>query len=110
RGAPQPRPVWFHWDGENVLIFSVNDAAKMRHIARTPRVALNFNSTADGGDVGVIIGEAVRGEQPIPAERMRDYLEKYREGIKGLGMTGEKFAETYGDRLLVTPQTMRGFI
>ena len=26
--APQPRPVWFHWDGETLLIFSQPHTAK----------------------------------------------------------------------------------
>ena len=30
--TPQPRPVWFHWDGETVLIFSERHKAKLRHI------------------------------------------------------------------------------
>lgn len=29
--TPQPRPVWFHWDGETVLIFSQSAGAKVRH-------------------------------------------------------------------------------
>ena len=29
--TPQPRPVWFHWDGETLLIFSQPSAAKVRH-------------------------------------------------------------------------------
>ena len=54
QGTPQPRPVWFHWDGETLLIFSQPGAAKIRHISRNPRVALNFNTSADGGAVGVL--------------------------------------------------------
>jgi PPOX class probable F420-dependent enzyme len=42
QNTPQPRPVWFHWDGQTLLIFSERNKAKLRHIARNPRVALNF--------------------------------------------------------------------
>ena len=49
RQTPQPRPVWFHWDGESALIFSQTKAAKLRHIAKNPHVALNFNTDAEGG-------------------------------------------------------------
>ena len=51
--APQPRPVWFPWDGRTFLIFSENGKAKLRHIARNPAVSLNFNTDQDGGDVVV---------------------------------------------------------
>ena len=55
--TPQPRPVWFHWDGETVLIFSERHKAKLRHITGNPRVALNFNTDEDGGDVAVLTGD-----------------------------------------------------
>ncbi len=56
--APWPRPVWFHWDGRTVLIFSQKSKAKLRHISHNPRVALNFNTDREGGDVAVIVGDA----------------------------------------------------
>ena len=58
QNAPQPRPVWFHWDGRTLLIFSENGKAKLRHIARNPAVSLNFNTDQDGGDIAVFFGTA----------------------------------------------------
>jgi PPOX class probable F420-dependent enzyme len=106
--TPQPRPVWFHWDGQTVLIFSQATAAKVRHIAHNPRVALNFNTDADGGDVGVLIGDAQISEEPVPPRRIKAYLRKYKEGIKSLGMTPESLQEAFQVAILVTPQTVRG--
>jgi PPOX class probable F420-dependent enzyme len=107
--TPQPRPVWFHWDGKTILIFSEEDKAKLRHIARNPRVALNFNTADDGGDVAVILGEAKILDQ-LPGDRAEIYLGKYRKGIKSLDMTVSQFVETYSVPILVTPQALRGFI
>jgi PPOX class probable F420-dependent enzyme len=107
-GTPQPRPVWFHWDGQTVLIFSQPTAAKVRHIAHNTRVALNFHTDADGGDVGVLIGEAHVAQEPVPPGRIKAYLRKYREGIKSIGMTPESLQEAYRVAILVTPQTVRG--
>jgi PPOX class probable F420-dependent enzyme len=106
--APQPRPVWFHWDGQTVLIFSQPTAAKVRHIAHNPRVALNFNTDADGGDVGVLIGDAQVAQEPVPPGRIKAYLRKYREGIKSIGMTPESLQEAYRVAILVAPRTVRG--
>ncbi len=106
--APQPRPVWFHWDGETVLIFSQPAAAKLRHIARNPRVALNFNTDADGGEVGVLIGEA-RIMQELPPNRLKAYLHKYKEGIESLEMTPATFQADYSVAIMVTPQDVRGY-
>jgi PPOX class probable F420-dependent enzyme len=107
--TPQPGPVWFHWDGQIVLIFSQPTAAKLRHIAHNPRVALNFSTDADGGDVGVLIAEAVIPQQLPPPNRIKAYARKYREGIKSLGMTPATFQAEYSVAILVTPQAVRGF-
>ena len=69
-GEPRESPVWFHWDGETVMIFSQVHAAKLRHIARNSHVALNFNTDEDGGDVGVLLGEARILQGALDARRM----------------------------------------
>ncbi|MDQ7857565.1 MAG: pyridoxamine 5'-phosphate oxidase family protein [Armatimonadota bacterium] len=48
RGTPQPRPVWFHWDGRTALIFSEPGTAKVRHLQRRRRVAVHLNFTPGG--------------------------------------------------------------
>jgi PPOX class probable F420-dependent enzyme len=108
--TPQPRPVWFHWDDKTILIFSEKGKAKLRHIARNPRVSLNFNTDEDGGDVAVIIGNArVLGDSPA-SSRIQAYMRKYREGIKSLDMTEAEFRDAYTVPILVTPESMRGFV
>lgn len=106
--APQPRPVWFHWDGQTVLLFSQINAAKVRHIARNPKVALNFNTDSEGGDVGVIVGDAVILQEPPPADRVQAYLRKYKHGIKDLGMTAADFQRDYPVAIVVAPLAARG--
>ena len=107
--TPQPRPVWFQWDRETVLIFSQQNKAKLRHISLNPRVSLNFNTDADGGDVAVLIGEAKILDAPPDLTRVKTYLRKYREDIKDLGMSIEEFSHSYSVPILVTSQSMRGF-
>lgn len=110
RDMPQPRPVWFHWDGKTILIFSEKDKAKLRHIARNPGVVLNFNTDDEGGDVAVIVGDAKILDEPPASSRIKTYLSKYREGIKSLDMTVMEFRNAYTVPILVTPQSMRGFV
>jgi PPOX class probable F420-dependent enzyme len=48
-GAPLPRPVGFLWDGgDNVLVYS-QSGARIRNIARNPKVTLNFDGDGQGG-------------------------------------------------------------
>jgi PPOX class probable F420-dependent enzyme len=110
RDTPQPRPVWFHWDGETILIFSEKNKAKLRHISRNPNVALHFNTDKDGGDVAVIVADAkILDDSPIPG-RVKSYLRKYGEGIRDLDMTVAEFSEAYAVPILATPRAIRGFI
>jgi PPOX class probable F420-dependent enzyme len=107
--TPQPRPVWFHWDGETALIFSQANAAKVRYISRNPHVSLNFNTDDDGGDVGVLIGEARLLQEVPPSDRMQAYLKKYAAGIQDIGLTPEGMQLEYPVVILVTPAVLRGF-
>jgi PPOX class probable F420-dependent enzyme len=109
RLTPQPRPVWFHWDGETVLIFSQPAAAKVRHISHNPRVAFNFNTDAGDGQVGVLIGEARLLGEPLDPLRLEAYTAKYAQGIRDLEMTPDSTLAEYGTALLVTLLEMSGF-
>ena len=92
------------------MIFSERGKAKLRHIARNPKVSLNFNTDEDGGDVAVIGGDAKIMDAPPASNRVKAYLRKYREGIKSLDMTVAEFSAAYTVPILVTPKALRGFV
>jgi PPOX class probable F420-dependent enzyme len=107
-GTPQPRPVWFLWDGSVFLIYSESRAKKLEHIARNPQVALHFNSTPDGDDVQVFLATATIDRNPPLAQDVEAYLAKYRADIEASGMTPETFSATYNVLLQVVPTKLRG--
>jgi PPOX class probable F420-dependent enzyme len=109
QGRPQPRPVWFHWNGEDLLIFSQPHAGKIRQIAARPQVALHFNSDEAGNEVVVLLGEARLVQQPLAPDRTKAYLRKYRAGIVDLEMTPDSFQAEYSVPILVRPTVLRGF-
>lgn len=106
--APQPRPVWFWWDGETFLIYSQPDTYKLAHIERRPRVALNLDGDGRGGDIIVFTGQAYVDEEAPPADQVPAYAEKYREGFTGINMTPQQFAQTYSVPIRVRPTRLRG--
>jgi PPOX class probable F420-dependent enzyme len=108
RNMPQPRPVWFHWDGKDVLIFSQTGAAKVRHILHNPKVALNFNTDSSGEEVGVMIGEARIQAETLPANRMRNYMRKYKQGLEDIGSTVAEMKAEYPVIILVRLLSFRG--
>jgi len=57
-GTPQPRPVWFIWENDSILIFSQVKAHKVKHIRKNPNVALHFNTEDHDGEKRLIILQA----------------------------------------------------
>ena len=106
--APQPRPVWFLWDGQSFLIYSRPNTFKLQHIQNNPKVALHLDGNGRGGDIVVFTGEAEIAEDVPPANEMARYLEKYLEGMTRLEMTPDAFAKTYSVAIRVTPRRLRG--
>jgi len=106
--TPQPRPVWFWWDGATFLIYSLPGTHKLEHISHNPNVALNLDGDGRGGDIVVIAGEAHLAEDTPPANEMAEYAAKYQEGFTRINMTPESFAKTYSVAIRVTPTSLRG--
>lgn len=107
-GSPQPRPVWFLWNGDTILIFSQPDAYKVHHIRKRPHVSLNLNSDESGGNIAVILGEAKIIETPVPENEMQAYLEKYQQGLKQINMTEDEFNNSYSIAIKIMPLKLRG--
>ena len=102
-GQPQSVPVWFLWDDEEFLIYSQPGRQKLRNIAKNPRIDLNLNSNAHGGDVVRVEGIAEIVEDAPPATEVPEYVEKYRTAIAQIGFEPEGFARAYSVPLRVTP-------
>jgi PPOX class probable F420-dependent enzyme len=106
--TPQPRPVWFYWDGEEFLIYSRPDTHKLHHIAERPAVSLHLDSDGRGGDIVVFTGRArIEAEAPT-ADEVPAYIEKYKIGLKRLNTTPEEFAQRYRVAIRMRPENLRG--
>jgi PPOX class probable F420-dependent enzyme len=106
-GTPEPSPVWFYWDGETFLIYSLRDTPRQRNLLRNPRVALHFDSTR-GGNVVVFTGEASIDESAPPAHAHAGYTEKYRADFVRIGTTPDRFSLRYSLPIRVRPTKLRG--
>jgi PPOX class probable F420-dependent enzyme len=106
--GPHPRPVWFLWDGQGVTIYSMEEAWKVRHLAKHPHVSLHLNSDEAGEDVVVMLGRAEIVEGPPGADVDQAYLRKYRKGITDLGMSPNEFARDYCVAIRISPTKIRG--
>jgi PPOX class probable F420-dependent enzyme len=108
-GTPQPNPVWYVWDGESFLIYTLPNAARLAHIKRNPRVALNLESFGKGDDVVILTGDARLAPDAPPADKNLAYVAKYGDAMARVSKSVERFASTYSVALHVTPTKVRGF-
>ena len=102
-GQPQPVPVWFLWDGESVLIYSRSNRQKLRNIRGNPRVGLNLNCSARGGDVVRVEGTAEMMDEAPLVNEVGEYVQKHRESIAHIGFDEDGFARAYCVAIRVTP-------
>jgi PPOX class probable F420-dependent enzyme len=107
--TPQPRLVWFVWDDDSVLTYSQPDTAKLAHIARNPRVSLNFNSDRYGSPMSVMTGTATIDDAAPRAANHERFIDKYRGDLAGLNMTPEQFSDEYSVAVRIQPKRIRGF-
>ncbi|WP_033296110.1 TIGR03667 family PPOX class F420-dependent oxidoreductase [Amycolatopsis jejuensis] len=108
RGRPAPRPVWFVLDGDDVVVFSKPDTAKIRHLAANPEVSFHLNSNESGGSIIVVNGRARIDE--AKASEAPGYLGKYQRRYAGIGYTEPaEFDAVYSVRIRIVPEKSWGF-
>lgn len=107
-GMPQPRPVWFVWDGQTFLIYSMPAAKKIVHIAQNPNVSLHFNTDAGGEDIQVFLGAAQLDASAPAVMENAAYRAKYRAGMLAIGMDDARYSTLFSAVLRITPMRLRG--
>lgn len=108
-GQPQTSPVWFHRDGEDIVVYNRPVAARLRSIERNDRVALSLRGDRRGHAGVSLEGTAVVDESLPPAFELAGYLDKYASDIEHLGWTPESFSGDYSVPLRMTVTRVRAF-
>jgi PPOX class probable F420-dependent enzyme len=106
-GQPQTSYVWFHFDGNNLLIFSQPDAPKIRNVAHNAKVSFHLDGDGFGGNVLTMDAEAHLVADVDPS-RTEIYLAKYDDPIRNvLKTTPEEMLSRFSASLIVTPTRVR---
>ena len=107
KGVPNSNPVWFHWDGEFITVYSQPSSWRVRNLRQNPNVAIHFQGVDGGGNNVVVINgraELTPGPHMAPPE----YWKKYDEFLPGLELTRETMMRDYSVRIRVKPLKVRG--
>jgi PPOX class probable F420-dependent enzyme len=94
-GAPLPRPVGFLWDGDDTVSIYSQPGARIRNIARNPKVTLNFDGDGHGGDIVILSGMAEVDESGPSAADNTPWAAKYAGEWEHARMTAQSFAQRF---------------
>jgi PPOX class probable F420-dependent enzyme len=108
-GQPQPSPIWFWWDGHEILMFSKDNTARLTNIAAHPNVSLNLDGDGRGGAIVVIEGIARIDRDHPAAQMMLEYVEKYQSFLDEYEWTPAGFSADYPVPILIRPNRLRAW-
>ena len=100
-GQPVPRLIWFFYDGTDLTVYTMPNAAKVAHIEARPQVSLNLDSDGQGAGIIVIAGMAAVDETGVDCRDDEPYWAKYREAADKAGLTD--MMANFSTRLRIAP-------
>lgn len=109
-GQPQTSYIWFHFDGDDIIVMSQPGKAKVRNVVANPRVSFNLDGDGSGGHVLTLDGTAEILEAGLAPDRRAAYLAKYEDRIRNdLGSTPDGFLADYSVPIRVVPARLRAW-
>lgn len=102
-GRPHLVPIWFSWDGREILIASKPNAQKVRNLRASAKVMLALGEAEDDFDVGLLEGHAELLDEPAAAVLPASHLAKYRRQIAEIGLSAAEFHATYSQVIRIVP-------
>lgn len=105
-GTPQTSPIWFLWDGEEILMYSL-ESPRVQNLTRNPRVSFNLDGNGRGGEIVVLEGTARIDEGAPPPDENLEYIAKYKPVMDEYNWTLEWFAGRYAVPIRITPTKYR---
>ncbi|GCE26129.1 hypothetical protein KDA_16130 [Dictyobacter alpinus] len=102
-GRPHLVPVWFLWDGSQIIILSQPGNQKIRNIQHNAHVSLALETVNDGEDIIVIEGDAQLVDSPLDEKTIQDYATKYAPKLQGMGWNIETMSKDYSQVITIKP-------
>ena len=102
-GGPHLVPIWFSWDGREILIASKPHAQKVRNVRGNRSVMLALGEAEDDFDVGLLEGRAELLDAPAAESLPPSHLAKYRRRMAAIGLSPAEFLATYSQVIRIVP-------
>lgn len=108
KSGPLPMPVWFLWEGGELVQMFSRDGARVRNLEANPLISLNFAGDGRGGDIVVLSGHATVERDGPQAHEVGGYVQKYADQIERIGHTPESFGADYSVPVRIELTALRG--
>jgi len=108
-GRPHLVPVWFHWDGEQIVAFSKPHARKVGNLRDQPYVMLAVGTPGPDFEVELIEATAELPSSPSADILPAGFGAKYRELLRRAGLTVQRFTEVYSQPIVLRPTRYLGY-
>ncbi len=108
-GRPHLVPVWFAWDGRQMVAFSKPNARKIANLRTQPGVMIAVGTPGPDFEVELIEAHAELPDVPATSLMPAAFGEKYRDLLRRAGMTVQRFAEIYSQPIVLRPQRFLGY-
>ena len=107
-GQPQTAPVWFLFEGGEILIYGLTTGRRNRNLAANPRVTFHLDDDGSGDDIVSFEGIARVDDATPAAHEHPAYLAKYGDWIAKYEWTPEWFASQYSVPIRISPTHLFG--
>ena len=108
-GRPHLVPVWFHWDGEQIVAFSKPRARKVENLRDRPCVMLAVGTPGPDFEVELIEATAELPDAPSASLMPAGFARKYGDLLRRAGLTAQRFAEVYSQAIVLRPTRFLGY-
>jgi PPOX class probable F420-dependent enzyme len=108
-GRPHLVPVWFHWDGDQIVAFSKPRARKVENLRDEPRVMLAIGTPGLDFEVELIEATAELPDASAAEVMPAGFGAKYRELLRRANLTVHRFAEVYSQPIVLRPTRFLGY-
>lgn len=108
-GRPHVAPVWFHWDGEQIVAFSKPTARKIENLRERPTVMLAVGTPGPDFTVELIDATAELPDRAASEVMPEGFGVKYRDLLRRAGLSVQRFAEVYSQPIVLRPTRFLGY-
>jgi PPOX class probable F420-dependent enzyme len=107
-GHPHLVPMWFLWDGDRILLFSLPNTRKLSDLAANSAVVLALEAADQGYDIVILEGRATLLNDPEVTPLMPSFVAKYANIPRR--WSAEEWAQKFSKTIQVIPTKLTGWI